>query len=239
MSEFERAAPSCRLAEIYQDDTLQRLAAREMGDANRWPELVWINSLTHPYLTGDERRVAPGVLLFGTMIKVPAPVGVFVDDTDRGQVFERDCALTAGKLTDDGAGDLLVFSGADNLRQQLSHVVATPRGQATRHPQYGCMVWRLLGTVSGPTAGKLGSEYVKSALGSDYRVSEVLNSVAQIVGDVVQITARARAIEGSAVDIIFRPEASGGPSVEPGPGDPGTTPGASGWGNNYGNNWGN
>lgn len=202
MTVFERNPPSCRLAEIHHGDTLQTLAAREMGDANRWPELVWINGLTFPYLTGDERLVAPGVLLFGSLIKVPAPVGVFTDDADRGQVYERDCALNNKLLSDDGNGDISVFAGADNLRQQLSHVVGTPRGQATRHPTYGCMIWRLVGTVNGPLAAKLGADYVKAALQSDYRVKKVDSAVATVTGDVVQVVARAIAIEGSVIDIV-------------------------------------
>lgn len=203
MSEFERRVPACRLAEIHFGDTLQVLAAREMGDANRWPELVWINSLTHPYLTGDPTLVRPGVLLFGSLIKVPAPVGVFTENADRGQVYERDCKLTNGQLTVDADGDLAVVSGADNLRQQLSHRVSTPRGQATRHPEYGCLAWRLLGKVTGPTAAKLGAEYVKSALAADYRISKVDYSVAEIVGDSMRVTARAVAIEGGVVDVVI------------------------------------
>lgn len=203
MSEFERKVPPCRLAEIQHGDTLQRIAAREMGDANRWPELVWINRLAFPYLTGDEQSASSSVLLFGTLIKVPAPAGVFTGNGDRGQVYERDCALVNRMLEDDGAGDLRVFSGSDNLRQQLSHVVVTPRGQATRHPEYGCMVWRLLGKVNGPTAAKLGADYVKASLASDYRVSKVDFSTAEIVGDAVRVTARAIAIEGSVVDVII------------------------------------
>jgi phage baseplate assembly protein W len=203
MSDFERTLPPCRLAEIHQGDTLQRIAAREMGDANRWPELVWLNSLTWPYVTGDPERVAPGVLLYGQLIRVPAPVGVFTDDASRGQVYERDCALSGRLLDVDDGGDLLVVAGADNLRQQLAHRVTTPAGQATRHPDYGCKVWRLLGTVSGPMAARLGAEYVKSALASDYRVSSVEGASAQVTGDAVHITARAVAIEGGVVDVVI------------------------------------
>lgn len=204
MSEFERSAPTCRLAEIHHGDTLQSLAAREMGDANRWPELVWINSLTHPYLTNDPARVAPGVLLYGTLIKVPAPVGLTINGPEHGQVYERDCLLTNKMLSTTPDGDIAIAAGLDNLRQQLSHVVVTPRGQATRHPAYGCMIWRLLGKVSGPLSAKLGSEYVRAALASDYRVSKVDFSKAEVVGDVVRVTARAIAIEGGAVDVVIR-----------------------------------
>lgn len=204
MSEFERRVPSCRFAEIHHGDTLQALAAREMGDANRWPELVWVNSLTHPYLTGDPGLVGPGVLLYGSLIKVPAPVGLAAGTVDDGRVYGRDCRLVGRMLSAAADGDLDIASGADNLRQQLSHAVSTPRGQATRHPNYGCMVWRLVGRVSGPTAAKLGAEYVKATLAADYRVSKVDYSRAEISGDAVHVTARAIAIEGGVVDVVVR-----------------------------------
>lgn len=232
MSEFERKAPKFRLAEIHQGDTLQRIASREMGDANRWPELVWLNSLTHPYITSDPERVAPGVLLAGSLIKVPAPAGFHTDDADTGQVFERDCALVRGRLQADDTGDFAIVSGANNLRQQLTHRIATPKGQATRHPQYGCMIWKLLGTKNGPIAGRLGAEYVKSSLLSDYRVSSVLSSVATISGDVVNIVAKARAIDGSVVDVVMKPMKETSPNLPIKPNRP------AGWSYDYGNNWG-
>lgn len=201
MSEFSRELPSYRLVQTHHGDDLQSVAAREMGDANRWPELVWINSLTHPYITDDERRADAGVLLSGSYIKVPAPVGVFTDDAERGQVYERDAALVGKMLTIDDGGDLSVVAGADNLRQQLKHRIDTPRGQARRHPEYGCLIWRLQGTVNGPAAGMLGAEYVKAALLADYRVASVDSASAEVSGDSIRITARARAIEGGVVDL--------------------------------------
>lgn len=202
MSEFERPLPSFRLVETHHGDDLQAIAHREMGDANRWPELVWINALVHPYITDDEARVGPGVLLSGSFIKVPAPAGVWTDDAERGQVYERDAALVGKHLVVSEGGDLAVVAGADNLRQQLTHRINTPRGQARRHPEYGCMVWRIMGTVNGPTAGMLGAEYVNSALAADYRVAEVISAKAEVSGDAVRITARARAIEGGIIDLL-------------------------------------
>lgn len=201
MSDFERPLPSYRLVETHWGDDLQAVAAREMGDANRWPELVWLNALTHPYITTDERQVTSSVILAGALLKVPAPTPVYTDGADRGQVYERDCAMRDRLLVDDGHGDLAVLSGADNLRQQLQHAVNTPRGQARRHPKYGCMVWRLLGTVNGPTAARLGAEYVKETLLADFRVASVDRAVADVSGDAVLITARALAIEGGVVDV--------------------------------------
>lgn len=201
MSEFERRMPRFRLVETHQGDDLQAVAAREMGDANRWPELVWLNSLTHPYITTDPRQAGPTVLLAGALIKVPAPAGLTTESAERGQVFERDCVLINKQLTDDGSGDLAVFAGADNLRQQLQHRINTPRGQARRHPDYGCLIWRLVGTVNGPTAALMGAEYVKAALQAEYRVSKVDYVRAEVVGDAVRIQARAVAIDGGVVDV--------------------------------------
>jgi phage baseplate assembly protein W len=203
VSDFERPLPSYRLAQTHWNDDLQAVAAREMGDANRWPELVWLNALVPPYITTDDRQVGASVLLAGAFIKVPAPASVWTDGAERGQVYERDCLLVGRQLTDDGNGDLAVVTGADNLRQQLQHAVSTPRGQARRHPEYGCLVWRLQGTVNGPVAAKLGAEYVKATLKSDYRVKSVDYSKAEVSGDAVRITARAVAIEGGVVDLAI------------------------------------
>lgn len=199
---FERALPSYRLAQTHWNDDLQAVAARELGDSNRWPELVWVNSLAPPYITREESLAGPGVLLAGAFIKVPAPVGVFTDDGGRGQVYERDCAISDRLLQADAGGDISIVAGAENLRQQLQHRIDTPRGQARRNPEYGCLVHRLKGKRNGPTASMLGAEYVKSAVGADYRVARVEFSRGEVVGDAIRVTARAVAIEGSVVDLV-------------------------------------
>lgn len=201
MAEFERELPSFRLAETHAGDTLQRVAAREMGDANRWPELVWINNLTSPYLTDTPSEASDTVLLTGAMIRVPAPTGINTDATERAQVYERDCKMVKRRLVDDGNGDIAVVSGTDNLTQQLKHRIVTPRSQLVRHPEYGCLVWELQGKVAGPLAGLLGAQYVKATVQADYRVSSVISATAQVDGDATRITVTAEAIAGGKVDI--------------------------------------
>ena len=201
MAEFEREMPSYRRAETHAGDTLQRVAAREMGDANRWPELVWINNLTSPYLTDTASEASDTVLLTGSMIRIPAPTGVSTDATERAQVYERDCKMVKRRLVDDENGDFAVVSGTNNLTQQLTHRIVTPRGQLLRHPEYGCLVWLLQGKVAGPVAALLGAQYVKAAVEADYRVSSVTSATAQVDGDTTRITATAEAIAGGKVDI--------------------------------------
>jgi phage baseplate assembly protein W len=201
MSEFERSEPNYRLVETFISDTLQSVASRELGDANRWAELVWLNQLVYPYLTDDLSLVTESTKITGSLIKVPAPVGVYTDEAEKGQVYERDCLLSNKLLTVDETGDLSIAAGTLNLSQQLKHRVTTTKGQLNRHPEYGCLVWKLKGSVAGPAAGALGAEYVKSALEADYRVSVVTFSSAESVGDVMRISATAEAIEGAKIDI--------------------------------------
>lgn len=203
MSTFERELPSFRLAQTHHGDDLQAIAAREIDDANRWPELIWINSLVYPYLTDDPNLASDRVLLTGSLIRVPAPSATPVDEPKRAQVFGRDVRLTGRKLVITEDGDFDIATGVDNLTQQLEHAIVTPRGQLRRHPGYGCLIWTLQGTVNGPTASMLGAQYVKSTLEADYRVSQVRYASAEVVGDALRITAQAEAIDGGSVDILL------------------------------------
>jgi phage baseplate assembly protein W len=228
LSEFERPRPNYRLVQTNWGDDLSSVANRELGDANRWPELIWLNELVPPYITNEASAVINGVILAGELIKVPSALGVYAESDTNGQVYERDCFLVNKLLQVDEFGDFAIVSGVDNLKQQLTHAINTPRGQLRRHPDYGCLIWRLQGTVNGPTAGILGAKYVKSTLLADYRISSVESASSDVDGDRVNITATAKAIEGSYIDIVIDANLS----VV-------TIPVASGFGSNYGNNWGN
>lgn len=200
-SEFDSAIPAFRLVNTSRGDTLAQVAARELGDPNRWVELVWLNNLAHPFITDDPERVAPGVLLSGAQIRVPAPGG-FSDATvdSNARVYEADCKIERRRLVAEN-GDFAAVAGVPNLSQQLGHRVATPMGQLFRHPDYGCRVYQLIGTVNGRTAEKLGAEFVRAALLADYRVRAVPASGATILGDVVNIKATAQAVTGDTLKV--------------------------------------
>lgn len=201
MSVFDQALPSFRLVETYHGDDIEAVASRYLGDANLWYQIAWINNLVWPYLTDNPDLVATGILLTGSFIKVPAATGVYTQQAEAGQVYERDCELMKGQLQIKN-GDLAVLTGAANLKQQLKHRIDTPMGQLRRHPEYGCSIYRLKGKKISETTNMLGAEYVKAALLGDYRVDSVNNVTATVTGDVLRVAARAVAIEGGAVDIV-------------------------------------
>ncbi|WOL24231.1 hypothetical protein fHeYen801_021 [Yersinia phage fHe-Yen8-01] len=199
-NEFEQPMPTYRLAETHHSDDLEKVATRELGDANRWIELVWLNSLVFPYLTDDETQATDGVLLTGSLIRVPAPAGLYSDKTDYDQIFERDVKMNNRRMQAEN-GDLAIVSGIPNLSQQLNHRIRTPMGQLVRHPQYGCRVFSLFGKVTGPLKTILAAEYVKVAIKGDYRVARVDSVKATTNGDATSVRADLQAIAGAALDL--------------------------------------
>lgn len=201
MSIFERPEPRYRLVETQYGDTLRAVALREMGDAGRWPDLVYLNKLQPPYLTNDPAEAGPTVLFMGQKIKVPTIDGIGGSGVDADRVYGRDVGLTNKRIGATTAGDLDVFSGVANLHQQMVHRVLTPKGQLAFHPKYGSFVHRLLGSKNGPISSLLAADYVRSALESDYRVRSVQSSKAEVSGDALRATAVAVAIDGTEMSV--------------------------------------
>lgn len=228
MTVFTRNTPAFRIAPVHRGDDVQAVAGRELGDANRWPELVWLNELVWPYVTDDPARAGDGVIISGAFIKIPAPVGVPSRAGDTGQVFERDCVLADKRLQATDGGDIAIVTGSSNLVQQLTHRINTPRSQMRRHPSYGCMLYRILGRVNGEAQNLMATEYARSAILSDYRIKSVPQISVVAAGDAISVNARAMTIEGGHVDIIMGQE-PGFPVPETG--------GGAGFGANYGNDW--
>lgn len=199
-NDFEQVMPSYRLVQTQYGDDLQEVARRELNDQNRWAELLWLNGLKYPYLTDDPSAVVDGVLLNGSLIRVPAPAGIYSDKEDYDQLFERDVLMVNRRLKAVN-GDLAVCSGLDNLSQQLNHRIRTPTGQVHRHPEYGCKINSLHGVVTGPTKTTLGAGYVKASLKADYRVATVNSVQAVQNGDAMSVSADLTPIAGAAIDL--------------------------------------
>ncbi len=199
-NDFEQVMPSYRLVQTQYGDDLQEVARRELNDQNRWAELLWLNGLKYPYLTDDPTAVGDGVLLNGSLIRVPAPAGIYTDKEDYDQLFERDVLMVNRRLKAVD-GDLAVCAGLDNLSQQLNHRIRTPTGQVHRHPEYGCKINHLHGVVTGPAKTSLGAGYVKASLKADYRVATVNSVQAVQNGDAMSVSADLTPIAGAAIDL--------------------------------------
>lgn len=191
-----------RLVELKYGDTLQELAARELGDADKWRDIIAINNLRPPYVTGEAAEAGPNVKLYGQMIMVPAVMSTVSAEADPAAVFGVDLDLTGGLLAADG-GDLRLISGRANLRQALNHRVRTPLRDLLFHLAYGCGVHRLIGRVTGGTAAQLGVQYVRGSLLSDPRVSSVESVRSRPDGDVLPVAATINPIVGAPIEVIL------------------------------------
>lgn len=204
MSQFDTPINGFRYALTRYDDTLPEIASRELDDAERWPEIVWMNGLVYPYITNDPASAGNGVLLAGQQIMVPATQQTIQPGVSSEEVYGRDIALENGLLSDDGAGDWAVVSGLDNLKQQLANRIDTPRGELIYHKNYGCSIHTVKGETLSPARLRLSAGYVQTSLLEDYRVAKVIDVSAQADGDADVVTARLVPIVGNPIDIVTR-----------------------------------
>lgn len=189
-----------RLVEVRYGDTVQEIAARELDDASRWRDIVSINDLVPPYLTGNAALAGARVKLYGQMLMVPAVAAIASAETDEDAVFGVDLDLRDGLLSAEG-GDLRLIAGRENLKQALSHRVRTHLRELLYHLPYGCGVHRLIGRVTGGGAAQLGVQYVRGALLADPRVASVASVAAEPSGDVMPVSAVVNPIVGSPIEV--------------------------------------
>lgn len=204
-TQFDRLLYGYRFVDTNVGDTLQIIAARELGDANRWTDLIAYNGLVPPFITDDPAQVKAGVILTGRQILVPAPEPVVSGTINPELVFESDIKLAAtGEVLTEN-GDFAVVSGRANLVQAIEHRVETERGELIYHPGYGCDVRRVVGMVNGPTASLLAAQYTKVSVQADPRVNRVTKATAEVVGDVIKATVEVETVAGGAVLVSANP----------------------------------
>lgn len=198
MTTFSKPLEGYRFVEIRFGDTLQSIAARELGDAARWVELIAYNNLIPPYL---DNFPSPRILAYGGQILVPAPVAVISSTTDPERVFESDLSLNKGLLDVDD-GDFAIVSGRANLRQAVKRRIDVPRGELLFHAEYGSLVSLLLGSMNGPTTGLLAAQYASSAVLSDARVASVTKVFATVNGDVINVSMEIQPVAGQPIEFL-------------------------------------
>lgn len=193
--------PAYRIAETFHGDTMQAIAYRELGDANRWPDLVALNELRPPFITNDPDLVVPGVLLAGSPIKILVPHPFVPGARSSDDVFLQDVALNDRLLEATEAGDFLMVSGIPNLKQALNHAMVTERGNLYFHPKYGSMIPKIIGQISSPVAAIMAAEYAKSVVSADERISRVAHATAKATGDKINVEVVAETIYGKRINL--------------------------------------
>jgi phage baseplate assembly protein W len=203
--------PGFRLVPTRLGDTLQAIAAREMGDASKWVEIAALNGLAPPYVVDSLLAVqAEGftptgglgrVHLAGTRIRIPSamPRGGVSDPED---VYGTDIELPRdGRLAAGPDGDLALVRDVPNLTQALRIRLETRVGELIRHADYGDPIFELLGGKGNSVTDQLGAAYAEQTLRKDPRVADVQDATAEIAGDAMTVTAEAVAIAGRALPV--------------------------------------
>lgn len=190
-----------RFVQTQWGDTLQKIALREVGDASKWVDIVNINGLSAPYLTGDDSQVTASVLKFGDSIKVPSTFDSTNGAASASEIYGTDIDLTSGDFTATDSGDIAVLVGNDNLRQALTMRVNVQRYELVYYPTYGSFVRTMLGKGNNPINANIANGYAQASVQSDPRVQRVQNSTVQVTGDAMEITMDVNPIVGKPLSV--------------------------------------
>jgi hypothetical protein len=199
----ETEVAGVRYVQIKYGETLQQIAARELGDMSFWVTIANLNGLLSPYITGDHALASSTVALYGASLMVPSASNTITSDTRPDLVFERDIVLVNGDIQG-LSGDINTVSGVSNLVQALKNRVVVDLGELVQHTDYGCRARELLGTVGGSTGEQLAGEYVRDSMNQDIRVQEVSRVSVTLTGDVTRVDVNIVPISGREVPLIFQ-----------------------------------
>lgn len=136
---------------INGNDNIQTIAARELGDPDKFREIVLMNNLKPPYITTeDDTTSGSRVLRPGDTLLIPqqggTPIGVAqgqqYDITKNLRTFEKsygvDIALTKNNdLAISNTSDLDLIAGTENLAQGIMLKLYLERKGLKRHPSVG------------------------------------------------------------------------------------------------------
>lgn len=191
---------------IHEDETLQSIAFKKLGDTSKWGTLVTLNDLQYPYIvaTNQQKLTNPEHLkTIGDTIYLPTTneiesiiadnMGAFTKNTiyditlgmDLELKIDADSAIeeAIGEVVANSSGDLTVVSGIENLKQSLFMRIMTRKGTLLNHANYGSRFPDYIGSIESDAQLKRAVTELNRTITTDSRVSSATVSTAEILKD--------------------------------------------------------
>lgn len=166
-------------ATVMVGDDLMDIAARSLGDFERWSDIANINNLLPPYLGNT---AAPGIATWGNRLLLPVsgaqpPPGVTPNYLFNFLGVDVYVGPINGNMPP-WTGDFQLIAGYENLRWALGRRMQTTLGKLIYHTDYGCRIPPEVGNVQTADTANYIAAFGKSCLLSDPRVNSVPYAVA-------------------------------------------------------------
>jgi hypothetical protein len=148
------SSPAVKQVRFAQGMTLERLAQQELGDSDRWGEIVEVNDLKPPFVTDDITDTRSNLVKPGDIILIPIPLQNGFSNAPKGAENKDTVNLTELEkslgvdfklsptydLTLTNSGDLDLIAGVQNLAQAVVVKLSYEPGELIRHPEIGAGV---------------------------------------------------------------------------------------------------
>jgi hypothetical protein len=204
---------------VGQGDTIQSLAAKHIGDARLWLDLVTVNDLKPPYITAGAKL--PGTLAPGDPIIVPiaratepaavlssgtGPRGIPQAETFLGRDFELS-QTTKGRFgwsvdLAHGATDGNKIFGVSNLGQGIESRLRTTRGHNILFPNVGMP--RVIGVNQTRDTLAEANFRARQQLLADPRVDKIRDFSFEVETDAISIRAKVQPVGFDTTRVISR-----------------------------------
>lgn len=146
-----KSEPAVKQIRLPKDITLERLALEQLGDSNRWVEIVQLNNLKPPYIVSDMTSTAEAVKKPGDNILIPQPIrnGFATTPINRQSFLTQDLSEVEKNLGIDlklspdfdlelnNRNDLNLIRGIDNAAQALIIKLSLGKKELLDHPDIG------------------------------------------------------------------------------------------------------
>ena len=202
-------ASSLEVYVIRQGDTLQNLAERVLGSADRWTDIANANGMGGLHDAGPTGTLVPGTrILLPTNFVSGENAGVFgAASVDELLGTDLRVDLSTGDILLVGGNEVRTLRGSQNLEQALAIRLLTENATLPLFPNYGLPLRPGVGMTS-RTATYCGVHCQDQVL-SDPRVLEVRDISVEDGGDSIDVLMNIVPVNGGSLEIITPMRAKG------------------------------